>query len=487
MVNPVGDGMFKCDYKVLHLSFNDFHDVKAGDMPEYDEFCLLKLKDGRHTAGKWHTNDYDNKKSISGVFGRGGCDTIDVSEVLKWASFERCNLSGCLEKESTKGINIGEWIEDTDKKAEFGGFFSTDDGDFPKNEQYCLLILKDGRMAGGRWSLWSDKKGGQFIYASALSSFSMKEVWAWTPLSSDEFFEREEQRERERKHEEELNRNPSADPEKFKYGTDINVYYKMALKKLRKEYPWAKLAQMRKRTAYVIVPRHGQYIFGQDNGTFGEERVIKEWTEGNTADEFVDFLCEYTRNAVKDSDPSVKFQLGMDIEVYLEKAFENVKKDYRWFDKTIAEEYCRFAIKKVNGDWEFVRKYKGNRKYYVCDCASSERFIEMVEHDYQEAAIRANSVVDEYKVSFGCIEIHGWYLERYIFYKLRSGDYKVSVQAGDRVTGGGRDFFITPYCFEAKDYEEFLDRYLEIVPARSFGLGKEELLPDKKLKKFLGY
>lgn len=31
-------------------------------------------------------------------------------------------------------------------------------------------------------------------------------------------------------------------------------------------------------------------------------------------------------------------------------------------------------------------------------------------------------------------------------------------------------------------YEEFLDRYLEIVPAGSFGLGKKELLPNEKLK-----
>ncbi len=478
---------FKCDYKVLHLSFNDFHDVKAGDMPEYDEFCLLELKDGRYTAGKWHPSDYKNKKSISGVFGRGGFDTIEVKEVSKWHSFDRWNLAECLKRESLTGINIGEWVEDSDKRAEFGGFFSTHDGDFPKKEQYCLLILKDGRMAGGRWSLWSDKTGGQFIYASALSSFSMKEVWAWTPLSPDDISEREEEKERQRQLEEELNRNPSADPEKFKYGTDIDVYYKMALKKLRKEYPWAKLAQMKKEQPYVIVPRHGQYIFGQDNGTFFDDKVIKEWTGGSTADEFVDFLCEYTRKAVMNSNPSVKFKLGMDIEVYLEKAFENVKKDYRWLDKKTVEEYSRFAIKQVKGDWEFVRKFKSDKKYYVCDCSSAESFIETVEHDYQEAALRANSAVDEYKVPFGSVEIHGWYLEKYIFYKLRSGDYKVSVQAGDRVTGGGRDFFITPYCFEAKSYEEFLDRYLEIVPGRSFGLGKEDLLPDKKLKEFLGY
>ena len=120
------------------------------------------------------------------------------------------------------------------------------------------------------------------------------------------------------------------------------------------------------------------------------------------------------------------------------------------------------------------------------DCGSAEEFIEYVEHDYQEAALRDNLVVSEYAVPFRDVEIHGWHLEKYVFSKLCSGDYKVNVQAGDRVTGGSREFFITPYCFEAKTYEEFLDRYLEIVPG-SFGLYKEDLLPDKKLKVFLGY
>ena len=55
------------------------------------------------------------------------------------------------------------------------------------------------------------------------------------------------------------------------------------------------------------------------------------------------------------------------------------------------------------------------------------------------------------------------------------------------MTGGGREFFITPYCFEAKTYGEFLDRYLEIVPGGSFGLHKQDLLPNKELKEFLGY
>ena len=46
--------------------------------------------------------------------------------------------------------------------------------------------------------------------------------------------------------------------------------------------------------------------------------------------------------------------------------------------------------------------------------------------------------------------MHGWNLERYVFYRLQSGDYKVSVTVGDRTAGGSRDFFITSDCFEAK-------------------------------------
>ena len=44
--------MFKCDHTKLRLSFNEFHDVKASDMPDYGEFCLLELKDGTLTLTK---------------------------------------------------------------------------------------------------------------------------------------------------------------------------------------------------------------------------------------------------------------------------------------------------------------------------------------------------------------------------------------------------------------------------------------------------
>ena len=478
--------MFQCNYAKLRLSFNEFHDIEEKIVPEYDEFCLLELKDGGYTAGKWMPDDYLEKEKMAGKFVRGTADAISLDEISKWHSLARYDLSNCLVDEKVNYINLGEEGEGI-YSVKMKDFKSISDGDFPKEEQYCLLILTNGRLAGGRWNQWSEKNSGCFIYAPALSSYRMDEVWAWTPLSTDEFFAIQEEIENEKKREEELNRDPSIDQDKFKYGLDIEVYYKKALEKLRKEYPWASKAQMKKREPWKIVPHHGRYVFGQVDDAFKDSISVEEWTEGSTADEFIDFLCEYTRETVKNSNPDIKFKYGTDIEPYLEKAYENVKKDYRWIDKELVEKYCRHAIKKVNGDWEFVRKYKGNRKYYVCDYNSADRFIESVEDDYQSAALRANPAVARYSVPFERIELFGWYLERYEFLKLKTGDYKVYVQAGDRTTGGSREFFITPYCFEAETYEEFLDRYLEIVPGRSFGLYKEDLLSNEKLKSFLGY
>ena len=272
----------------------------------------------------------------------------------------------------------------------------------------------------------------------------------------------------------------------FAYGTDIGVYYDKALEKLCAEYPWATLAQMKKKTPWEVVPLHGKTVFGQVDRSW-QTPVIHEWTEGTTADEFIAFLCEYAREAVKNANPAEKFRYGLDIEVYLQRAMEAVRKDYRWLTRPMLDDYCRYEIRQVDGDWEFVQAYLGSDDFSVCDCATAEQLVEMIVHDAQEAALRANPVTDEYAVPFGRVEVHGWYLEHYIFYRLQTGDVKVSVQAGDRVTGGTRVFFIPPDCFEADSYEAFLDRYLRIVPGESFGLGKEELLQDKQLQHFLGY
>ena len=478
--------MFNVDYKKLRLSFNEFHDVSDKDMPQYGEYCLLELKTGAYTAGGWHPSG--DGRTAAGIFIRGTADSVDSEEVARWHSLERYDLTDSLENEEINWINLGP-EEEGSRNVQFEGFKSFADRKNPKKEQFCLLIMKDGRLAAGRWNKWRHEAGGAFIYSSALASHSSDKVWAWTPLSSDQFFAMEVERENEKKRERKLNKNPSADPELFKYGTDINVYYEKALEKLREEFYWATLTIMRKQTpVWQIAPLHGKYVFGQiSKNYYDDSDIVTPWTEGATADEFVDYLYRYTHDTVERSNPEEKFKFGTDITVYLEKAFNNVKKDYRWLDKKMLGNTWQYDIQKVDGDLEFVRRYRNEGEYSVYDVESAERFIECVEYDYQSVALQANQTVASYAPSFGHISLHGWNLESYVFYKLKSGDYKVSVTAGDRVTGGSRTFFITPYCFEAKTYEEFLNRYLEIVPDYSFGLGKKELLPDKDLKKFLGY
>ena len=479
--------MFNVDHKELTLSFNEFHDVSDKDMPQYGEFCLLELKNGDYTAGSWSPSG--DGSGTAGKFIRGTGDSINSDEVGRWHSLEGYDLTNSLEQEGVNWINIGREEEEGDRNVQFENFRSFADKKRPKEEQYCLLIMNDGRMSAGRWNKWRHDAGGAFIYAPALASHSSDKVWAWTPLSTDRFFAMEIEQENERKREKKLNKNPVADPELFTYGTDINVYYEKALEKLRGEFSWATLTMMKKRTpVWQIAPLHGKYVFGQISKNYCDDSdVVTPWTEGTTGDEFIDFLCRYTRDTVRNSDPEEKFKFGTDINVYLERAFNNVKKDYRWLDKKIIMNTWQFDIQKIDGDFEFVGRYRGEGEYSVFDAESAERFIECVEHYYQSAALQANKTVASYAPEFGHISIYGWNLESYVFYKLKSGDYKVSVTAGDRTTGGSREFFITPYCFEAKTYEEFLDRYLEIVPDYSFGLGKKELLPDKELKEFLGY
>ena len=477
--------MFKCDYTKLTLSFNNFHDLKVGDQPDYGEFCLLELKDGRHTGGSWCSKGDGKSNIVEGEFIRGTADTVDASEVSKWHELNRYNASNCMDDDSVEWINVGPEKEDA-YSLQLSDFKSTEMGEFPREEQYCFLILTDGSLAVGRWNEYSSGDGA-FIYAPALSSYSMDKVWVWAPLSNDDVFDREEEARREREHEDELNRNPTVDPKLFRYGTDIKVYYEKACEKLKKDYPWASVEIMKKKQEYVIAPRHGKYVFGRDDGTYDGRKVIWQWNDGTTSEEFIDFLCDYTRDTVKNNNPDEKFSLGLDIEPYLKKAYENVKRDYTWFEESMITTH--YAIEKCRGELEFTVWYKDGGEHFVCDCAKADDFIESVEHDYQEAALRANPVVGSHSVpvsKVGHVDMHGWNLENYTFYKLKTGDYKVSVTAGDRVAGGSREFFIMPSCFEAKTYGEFLDRYLEIVSA-SFGLAKENLMKDEELKKFLGF
>ena len=82
--------MFSVNYKELTLSFNEFHDVSAKDMPQYGEYCLLELKTGAYTAGGWHSSGEGH--TAAGFFLRGTPDTVDSEEVPRRNSLDRYDL-----------------------------------------------------------------------------------------------------------------------------------------------------------------------------------------------------------------------------------------------------------------------------------------------------------------------------------------------------------------------------------------------------------
>ena len=85
----------------------------------------------------------------------------------------------------------------------------------------------------------------------------------------------------------------------------------------------------------------------------------------------------------------------------------------------------------------------------------------------------------------GGIDICGWTLERYEFRTHRLGGYSSMIQAGNRYTGGNREFFIPPSFFEGS-FDEFLEKYNEMVPG-AFGLDGSYLAKIPELKAFLGF
>ena len=140
---------YKCDYTKLKLCFNKFHNA-SDDAPKECQFCLLELTDGRYTAGRWDGDDCLENDSVTGKFIRGTADVVEIKEVSKWHALDCYDLTDCLNDEEINCIDLGPEVEEI-HSVTFGDFKSLADGDFPKSEQYCLLILQNGRLSAGIW------------------------------------------------------------------------------------------------------------------------------------------------------------------------------------------------------------------------------------------------------------------------------------------------------------------------------------------------
>jgi hypothetical protein len=189
---------------------------------------------------------------------------------------------------------------------------------------------------------------------------------------------------------------------------------------------------------------------------------------------------------------SKKFPYGYDVNVYIDKAFEQLKELYPWAEKSMLRKEYNYAIEKQeNGRYAFVSYYTWSDKTtnrQVLDC-DSEGFIQIFINHHNSWIEWENPVKEIFNMKDlipGGTMVHGWYMECYDIRSHVKGGFSVYLQAGDRSAGASRTIFIPPAYFKLS-WNEFLDKYVELVPSFSFYLGREELEKASGLKEFLGF
>lgn len=183
-----------------------------------------------------------------------------------------------------------------------------------------------------------------------------------------------------------------------------------------------------------------------------------------------------------------KFPYGYDMNAYIDRAFEQMKRDYPWATRDMIAEHTNYGIEKIGDDYQYVSyhaRYDGTLKPYPenVDC---EEFIHRLASGHDWELEHANPVKESIDVSAACTCSGDWYLETYRIQRHQLGGYSSYVQAGNRSAGGSRTFFI-PASYFKLPLEEFLDKYLGLVPPRSFYVTKADLEHTPGLKEFLAF
>jgi hypothetical protein len=183
-----------------------------------------------------------------------------------------------------------------------------------------------------------------------------------------------------------------------------------------------------------------------------------------------------------------KFPYGYDVNAYIDKAFEQMKQDFPWATREMIAKNTYWGIEKVGDDYQYVSyssQYDGTLKAYPenIDC---EEFIRRLASDHDWDLERANPVKESIDVPSSSKCSGGWYLEIYRIQKHKLGGYSAYVQAGNRSAGGSRTFFI-PGSYFKLSWEEFLDKYMDLVPPGPFYVSRADLENAKGVKEFLGF
>ncbi len=182
------------------------------------------------------------------------------------------------------------------------------------------------------------------------------------------------------------------------------------------------------------------------------------------------------------------FPYGYDVNVYIDKAFELMKEEFPWATRDMIAEHTNCGIEKVGDDYQYVNYWsnsEGKPEAYPID-TDCEGFLKRLADGHDWELERANPVKETIDVPATRKCSGDWYLEIYRIQKHELGGYSAYVQAGNRSAGGSRTFFI-PASYLKLPWEEFLDKYLELVSPGPFYVGRTDLENAPDLKEFLGY
>lgn len=183
-----------------------------------------------------------------------------------------------------------------------------------------------------------------------------------------------------------------------------------------------------------------------------------------------------------------KFPYGYDVNAYIDKAFEQLKADFPWATRDMIAEHTFCSIAKVGDKYQYVALWKNNEgkpEPYPLD-TDCEGFLKRL-YDGHEFQLECANPVKEYIDVPATNTCSGdWYLEIYRIQKHELGGYSAHVQAGNRSAGGSRTFFI-PASYLKLPWEEFLDKYLDLVSPGSFYVGRKDMENCPGLKEFLGF
>ena len=179
--------------------------------------------------------------------------------------------------------------------------------------------------------------------------------------------------------------------------------------------------------------------------------------------------------------------VSSDISFCINDALKELQICHPWVSEKMFHPSYRYSVEKKDNKNVYVSTYRyedGEEERAVF--TDRDAFVKRIVSDNESWVEHNNPVKEVFPLSIPKeVDINGWTLERYEFRKHVLGGVSSMIQAGNRSSGGSREFFLPQSFFEGS-FADFLKKYNGMVPV-AFRLEEEYLKNSVGLKEFLGF